>query len=60
MIVYLLTAATVGLKQSPSMTRYEAQTVLTTPIQLDGEVYAIDADSNLVIESMKQNLYCVT
>lgn len=59
LISYLITAATVGLKKSESMDRYECITVKALPIQLDGEVYVIDAGSEVVIESMKRNLHCV-
>ena len=59
LIAYLLTAATFGLKKSRSLKKFEATTVSPLPIQLDGEVYVIDANSKLVIESVKRNLYCV-
>lgn len=59
LIGYLLTAATVGLKQSPSAKRYKCKTIGPLHIQLDGEVYTLDANSKLVIESAHQNLRCV-
>lgn len=59
LLAYLLTAATVGLKDSPSQKRYECQTIKPTSIQLDGEVYKIDANTPLVVEAIKQNLRCV-
>jgi len=59
LLAYLLTAATVGLKDSPSEKRYECQTIKPVSIQLDGEVYKIDGNSNLVVEAIKQNLHCV-
>lgn len=59
LIGYLITAATIGLKQSASVRSYECQTVTATPIQLDGEAYVIDANSTLRIESIRQNIRCV-
>lgn len=59
LIAYLFTAATVGLKDSPSLRRYECKTIRPLLIQLDGEPYKLDAQSDLVIESVKQNLRCV-
>ncbi len=59
LVMYLLSAATVGLKKSQSMKRYSCETVTRLPIQLDGESYVIDAGSTLVVESMKRNLRCV-
>ena len=59
LIGYLITAATIGLKQPPSVKRYECQTLASTPIQLDGEAYILDAHSPLRIESIRQNIQCV-
>lgn len=59
LIGYLISAATIGLKQTPSISRYECITTARTPIQLDGEVYTVDANSNVTIESVKKNLHCV-
>jgi len=59
LISYLITAATIGLKKSRSMKRYECVTVNPLPIQLDGEVYKIDAGTKIVVESVKRNLHCV-
>ena len=59
LIAYLLTAATVGLKHSESLSKYECIAVSKLPVQLDGEVYTIDAGSSVSVESMKQNLHCV-
>ena len=59
LIVYLLTAATVGLKRSRSLATYKCETIKITPIQLDGETYTIDAHSKITIESVKRNLHCV-
>jgi diacylglycerol kinase (ATP) len=59
LIVYLLTAATTGLKRSRSLRRWIFTTTHPLPIQLDGEVYTIDARSKVSIESIEQNLICV-
>lgn len=59
LLAYLLTAATLGLRQARSLHRYTFGTLSKTPIQLDGEVYTIDADCTVTIESMKQVLRCV-
>lgn len=59
LITYLLTAATIGLKNSQSRKKYVCKTIKPLPIQLDGEVYTIDAGSKVVVKSIKRNLYCV-
>ncbi|MFZ1250518.1 MAG: diacylglycerol kinase family protein [Candidatus Microsaccharimonas sp.] len=59
LILHLLTAATVGLKNSPSVKRYEFKTIPALPIQLDGEVYTLDKNSAVKVEAMRRNLRCV-
>lgn len=59
LLTYLLTAATVGLRKSRQLQRFECVAVSRLPIQLDGEVATIDAGSTVVIESMNRNLRCV-
>lgn len=59
LLAYLLTAATVGLRQSKQVQRFECVAVSKLPIQLDGEVATVDAGSTVVIESINQNLRCV-
>lgn len=59
LIAYLLTAATVGLKGTRSIRKYQCTTLKALPVQLDGEVYTIDAHSKVMIESVKRNLRCV-
>lgn len=59
LITYLLTTATTGLKDSRSMKKFSCVTMRPLPIQLDGEVFTIDAGSKVVVESIKQNLRCV-
>lgn len=60
LLAYLLTAATVGLKRTQSLQKYECETTNEPlPIQLDGEVYEIDKNTKITIESIKQNLRCV-
>lgn len=59
LIAYLLTAATIGLKKSRSLKVYRCVPTRRLPIQLDGEVYVIDAGSKVRIESVRRNLRCV-
>ena len=59
LIVYLLTAATIGVKRTQSLPSYHVETVSLLSIQLDGEVFMIDKGSQLTVESAKQNLHCV-
>ncbi|MES2631056.1 MAG: diacylglycerol kinase family protein [Patescibacteria group bacterium] len=59
LILYLFTAATKGLKHSQSISHYDFRTIKALPIQLDGEVHVIDAGSDVQIDSVKKNLYCV-
>jgi diacylglycerol kinase family enzyme len=59
LLTYLMTAATVGLKHSESLKRFKFTTLRTLPIQLDGEVYLIDKNSPVTIESVKRNLRCI-
>jgi len=59
LIAYLLTAATWGLKGTQSMNKYQFSTFKPLPIQLDGEVYTVDARSKVKIESGRRNLRCV-
>lgn len=59
LIFQLLLAATIGLKSFRTVSNYRFTTARTTPIQLDGEVYHIDAGSEVTIESVQQNLCCV-
>ena len=59
LVAYLLTAATVGLSKAKPTERFECTAIEKLPIQLDGEVFVIDAGSAVSIESVKQNLRCV-
>lgn len=59
LVIYLLTAATKGLKRSRSISHYEFAAIKALPIQLDGEVYVIDTGSKVRIESIQKNLHCV-
>lgn len=59
LIMYLLTAATLGLKDSRSLKVFKCKTTRSLPIQMDGEVYVIDAGSPMKVESVRQNLHCV-
>lgn len=59
LISYFLTAATIGLKQSQSIKAYAFVPYKKMPIQIDGEVFVIDAGSEVTVTSVKQNLRCV-
>ena len=59
LLTYLITAATFGLKNTHSLEKFECTTLRALPIQLDGEVYLIDKNSSITIESVKRNLRCV-
>lgn len=59
LIGYLITAATIGLKDSRSMRSFKCVALKPVAMQLDGETVTIDAKSTIVIESQKQNLRCV-
>jgi len=59
LIGYLLTAALVGLRHDASLSRYECRTIKPLTIQLDGEVYTLDGNSKLTIESAPRSLRCV-
>lgn len=59
LLAYLLSAATIGLKQTRSLKKYTATVLSEVPIQLDGEVYTIDAGSTITVKSIKQNLRCI-
>lgn len=59
LLIYLLSAATIGLKNTKSVARYECKTISSIPIQLDGEFFRIDAHTKLVVESVQRNLRCV-
>jgi diacylglycerol kinase (ATP) len=56
---YLLTAATIGLRQTRSLRKFVCKTTAPLPIQLDGEVYVLDKGAKVTVESIKQNLRCV-
>ena len=59
LIAYFITAATFGLKQARSINEYIFTTFEQTPIQIDGEVFLLDADSLVEVRSIKQNLRCI-
>lgn len=59
LLIMLLRAATVGLKSSKSIESYSFKTIYPTRIQLDGEVFVLDKDSDVRVESAHQNLRCV-
>lgn len=59
LIAYLLRLTTVGAKSVASVREYTFTTIKPLLIQLDGEVYTIDSNTNVRIESVQQNLRCV-
>lgn len=59
LIGYLITAATIGIKKTPSVKQFTFKTTSRLPIQLDGESYTIDAHSDVSIEAVHKNLRCV-
>lgn len=56
LLLYLITAAIIGLKPTESVSHYTFTTIKPTDIQLDGEVYTIDADCLVTIESAQKRL----
>ncbi len=59
LLVYLVSAATLGLKSSQSLKSFKFKTISKLPIQMDGESYVLDANCKVKVESAKRNLYCV-
>ena len=59
LILYLLTAATVGLNHGISRKTYRFRTTHPLDVQIDGEVYLLDGDTSVIIESTKRNLHCI-
>ena len=59
LLAYLISAATRGLKNAQSLSRYECVALSRLPIQLDGEIYIIDKGSTVIVESVRRNLRCV-
>ena len=55
----LLKSATVGLEELGSFQSYSFQTTKRLLIQLDGEVYTLDADSNVTVESISHPLHTI-
>ena len=56
LVLYLLTAATIGLKPAISTDKVTFTTTSPTTLQLDGEVYTIDAGCDVIIESQSNIL----
>lgn len=59
LILYLLTAATVGLNHGISRKSYRFRTTRPLDVQIDGEVYKLDGNAAVRIEAQKQNLLCI-
>ncbi len=49
-------ASTLGLKEKSSTSELRFKTIKATPIQLDGEVYTIDSDSEVKVTSVSDTL----
>lgn len=58
-LLYLLTAVTVGVQEHASKDSYEFTTITPLLIQLDGEVYKLDAHAKVSIESAHNALTCI-
>ena len=56
LLLYLATAATVGLKPAESVSRYTFTTTKATNIQLDGEVYTLDGGCDVTVTSQQKRL----
>lgn len=52
LFLYLFKAATIGLEENSSVSRFEFQTIKPTLIQLDGEVYTLDGSCKVTVESV--------
>jgi len=59
LLLYLVTAATVGLHHGISRKLYRFRTIRPLDVQIDGEVYKLDGNSVVSIEAQKQNLLCI-
>lgn len=55
----LLKSATFGLEELGSFQSYSFQTTKRLLIQLDGEVYTLDADSNVTVECISHPLHTI-
>lgn len=59
LMLYLITAATIGLNHGTSRRSYQFKTTRALDVQIDGESYKLDAQSVVVIKAVKQNLRCI-
>ena len=59
LILMLLKASLVGVKQDARVSRYSFETVAKTLVQVDGEILTLDADVPVVIDVDKQALRCI-
>lgn len=59
LILLLLKASIVGVKQDKRVARFSLETIGKTLVQTDGEIITIDASSKLVVTAEKQVLRCV-
>lgn len=59
LIARLLTASTRGLKGSRQASSYTFQTIKKTPIQLDGEIHSLPANTQVEVRIEPLTLHCV-
>lgn len=56
LFLYLFKAATIGLEENSSVSSFEFETTKKTLIQLDGEVYGLDAKCKVRVEAPQESL----
>ena len=59
LVKILLDASIVGIKEDMKVKRFSFKTVNDALVQIDGEIFPIDAESTVRIESVKQTLRCI-
>ncbi len=59
MLWMIIKSATTGLEEHGLYASYSFETIKSTPVQLDGEVYDIDPDSSVRVESIPRKLRTV-
>lgn len=60
LLLYLFKATTVGLTEHSSQKSYVCTTISPLLIQLDGEIFTLDANTQLSIEAAPRALTCIT
>jgi len=59
LILLLLKASVIGLKENTRTAKYTLETVGRTLVQMDGEVRTLDAGVNVCVTAEKQILHCI-